>query len=186
MPAIHANWTVAQLDALPEDLRRHEIIDGVLHVTPAPSEVHLLVAGAFYRRVYEHLRPGGVALALCSPADVRTGDTARNRVQPDVFAVRLVDGRRPPYPYSLHDLVLAIEVQSPGNPLLDYQVKRQLYLSSGVPEYWVVNPEARNVSRWRGRDDPGEVLSARLEWMPSGMTTALAVDLPALFAEALD
>jgi len=186
MPAVHTDWTVDMLDALPDDGQRYEIIDGALYVTPAPSDVHQLVAGVFYRRIYDYLRGSGLAYALFSPADVRKGDRTRNRVQPDVFAVRFAAGRRPTYPYDLGDLLLVIEVQSPGNPLLDYQVKRKLYLSQGVPEYWIANAEARIVSRWRSVDDPGEVLARRIEWLPTGMATPLVIDLPALFAEALD
>ena len=47
MPAAPANWTVDMLDALPDDGQRYEIIDGELFVTPAPSDVHQLVVGAF-------------------------------------------------------------------------------------------------------------------------------------------
>ena len=36
MPDSTGSWTVAMLDALPEDGQRYEIIDGVLYVTPAP------------------------------------------------------------------------------------------------------------------------------------------------------
>jgi Uma2 family endonuclease len=185
MPAAHANWTVDMLDALPDDGQRYEIIDGELFVTPAPSDVHQLVGGAFYRRIDPYLRSGNVGRALYSPADVRKEDRKRNRVQPDVFAVRLVDGKRPSYPYALADLLLVIEIESPTNPLYDYQVKRELYLSNGVPEYWIANAEARIVSRWRGLDDPGEVFSKRIDWHPSGMPDPLVIDLPALFAEAL-
>jgi Uma2 family endonuclease len=185
MPAARA-WTVDMLDALPEDGRRYELIDGVLHVTPAPSDVHQLVVGAFYRALHEYLRPTRVARALHSPADVRKEDRAQNRVQPDVFAVRLIDGKRPPYPYALSDILLAIEVESPGNPLYDYHTKRELYLGEGVPEYWIVNPEARVVSRWRGGDDAGEVLSQLIEWMPEGMRAPLEIQLPRLFEDALE
>ena len=120
-----------------------------------------------------------------SPADVRCGDRTRNRVQPDVFAVRLHDGLRPTYPYSLTDLILAIEVVSPSNPVYDYQVKRELYLSNGVPEYWIVNADARLVSRWRSLEDPGEEFSRAIAWHPSGMSAQLIIDLPALFEDAL-
>jgi Uma2 family endonuclease len=185
MPAPHANWTVDMLDALPDDGQRYEIIDGELYVTPAPSDVHQLVAGAFYRRVDPYLRTTDVGRALFSPADVRKGDRTRNRVQPDVFAVRLIEGKRPPYPYALSDLLLAIEVESPSNPLLDYQVKRELYLSHGVPDYWIANAEARVVSRWHGLDDPGAVFSKRIEWHPRGMAAPLVIDLPELFEDAL-
>lgn len=184
MPAAQVDWTVEMLDALPDDGQRYELIDGVLHVTPAPSDVHQLVV-AFHRRLHDYLRPSRLARAIHSPADVRKLDRRRNRVQPNVFAVRLNDGKRPTYPYDLADLLLAIEIESPSNPLLDYQIKRELYLRNGIAEYWVVNPVGLVVSRWRSPTDPGEVFSSRIEWHPAGMDTPLCIDLPALFAEAL-
>jgi Uma2 family endonuclease len=185
MPAVRANWTVDMLDDLPDDGQRYEIIDGVLHVTPAPSDVHQLVAAVFWQRLHSYLRPSSVGRALISPADVRKDDRARNRVQPDVFAVRLADGSRPPYPYSLSELLLAIEIESPSNALYDYHTKRRLYLANGIAEYWVVNPDARIVSRWRGLDDPGEVFSQSISWTPADMGAPLTIDLPQLFDEAL-
>ena len=173
------------LDALPDDGQRYEVIDGELFVTPAPREVHQLIVGALYVRLVQHLRGGGIGQALVSPADVRRGDRRRNRVQPDILVVRLTEGMRPSYPYDLRDLLLAVEVVSPGNPFLDYQVKRDLYLREGVTEYWVVNPDARNVSRWQGCDDPGEVLSKEVVWNLAGMPAAFALDLAEFFADAL-
>ena len=110
----------------------------------------------------------------------------KNRVQPDVFVLRVTDGRRPEYPYALDSLLLAVEVVSPRNQRYDYDVKRDLYLRGGIPEYLVVNPDARNVSRWRGLDDPGELLSTRLEWQPLAVFEGLVIDLPRFFAESLD
>lgn len=185
MPAAYEGWTVDMLDAQPDDGQRYELIDGLVHVTPAPSDVHQLVAGAFYAGLRAYLQPSSIARAMISPADVRRNDRRRNRVQPDVFAVRLVDGARPPYPFALSDLLLAIEVESPGNPLYDYHTKRELYLGDGVPEYWVVNADARIVSRWRTAQDPGEVFSDEISWHPAGMPTPIVLHLPRLFAEAL-
>ena len=184
MPATISDWTVEMLDALPDDGQRYEIIDGELFVTPGPGEFHQDIAGALYKRLDDYLKGHAIGKAMISPADVRRGDRARNRVQPDVFVVRLVDGKRPAYPYELHDLLLAVEITSPGNPLLDYQVKRDLYLREGVGEYWVVSPDALNVARWRGRDDPGEVFSKTVGWQPEGMTAGLVVDLADFFADA--
>jgi Uma2 family endonuclease len=185
MPAVHTDWTVEMLDALPDDGQRYEIIDGELFVTPAPMNTHQLVVGAFFRRLHDYLRPARLGRALFSPADVRSADRGRNRVQPDVFAVRLIDGKHPPYPYDLTDVLLCIEVESPSNPQFDYQVKRRLYLSRGVPEYWIVNPAAQIVSRWQSVDDPGTVFDRSIEWHPAGMPGPLAIDLPALFDDAL-
>jgi Uma2 family endonuclease len=64
-------------------------------------------------------------------------------------------------------------------------VKRELYLRSGVAEYWVMNPDARNISRWRGRDDPGDVLSRHVTWHPEGMPQPLEIALPHFFDEAV-
>lgn len=173
------------LDALPDDGQRYELLDGELLVTPAPSDVHQLVAAEFWLRLKEYLRPATIGRALMSPADVRKPDRARNRVQPDVFVVRLQEGRRPAYPFALADLLLAIEVASPANPVRDYQLKRELYMANGVPEYWIVNAEARLVSRWRSLDDPGQEFARALRWQPGGMAGPLVLDLPALFDEAL-
>ena len=64
-------------------------------------------------------------------------------------------------------------------------MKRELFLSRGVPEYWVVNAAARIVSRWRTLDDPGEGFTGRMNRHPTGLPEALAIDLPDLFEDAL-
>src|SRR3954471_23994841 len=94
-------WTVEMLDALPDDGNRYEIIDGELYVTPAPSDVHQLIVGALHDRLRAYLRPTWVGRVLPSPSDVRRPDREKNRVQPDLFVVKLRDGRRPPYPFEL-------------------------------------------------------------------------------------
>ena len=185
MPAAQTDWTVDMLDALPDDDQRYELIDGVLYVTPAPSFEHQQVVFGFHRALHAYVRPTLIARAVPSPSDVRKPNRSRNRVQPDVFVVRLVHGEYPAYPFALSDLVLAVEVESPSNADYDYQVKRSLYLRNGVPEYWVVNPIARIVSRWRHADEPGEVFSTRMTWHPHGMAEPLVIDLPALFDDAL-
>ncbi|HKO16660.1 MAG TPA: Uma2 family endonuclease [Gemmatimonadaceae bacterium] len=184
MPANRTDWTVELLDALPDDGQRYELIDGELFVTPAPSDLHQLVAGLLCARLWAYLRPWNVGRAFISPSDVRRADRARNRLQPDVFVIRLRDGGRPAYPFELSDLLLAVEVESPSNPAYDYQTKRELYLLGGVPEYWVVSPVARTLARWRGVVDPGELVTGRLEWQPGGMPEAFVLDLPEFFEEA--
>jgi Uma2 family endonuclease len=185
MPATVGHWTVDMLDALPDDGQRYELIDGELFVTPGPAELHQDIVLELATRLRAYLKDKGIGKAVVAPADVHRGDRNRNRVQPDVFVVRLADGKRPSYPYELHDLLLAVEVVSPSNPILDYQVKRDLYLREGVGEYWVINPDARNVSRWHGRDDPGEVLSRALTWHPAGMPSPFVLDLVQFFVDAV-
>jgi Uma2 family endonuclease len=185
MRATHSEWTVDMLDELPDDGSRYELIDGRLYVTPAPSDVHQLVVGALHGRLRAYLRPESIARVLVSPADVRRSDRRRNRVQPDIFVVRLVDGKRPPYPFDSADLLLAVEVESQSNQAYDHQTKRELYLSSGVPEYWIVSADARTIARWRAGEESAELLATRLVWHPAGMPSPFTIDLPELFDDAL-
>ena len=185
MPATHTEWTVDMLDALPDDGQRYEIIDGELFVTPSPSDVHQYIVGELLARLLAYLRGSRVGHPVVSPSDVRREDRRKNRVQPDVFVVRVTKGKRPPFPFDLADLLLATEVTSPDNPRYDHQTKRVLYLKARVPEYWVVNPDARTISRWLRLEDPGQVLSERLTWQPAGMDTPFTLDVPEFFATAL-
>lgn len=184
MPAATNDWTVAMLDALPDDGQRYEIIDGRLFVTPAPGEPHQDVVRDLLIKVAAYFDGTSIVHVVVSPSDVWKGERSRNRVQPDVFVLRRTDGKRPPYPYHMSEILLAVEVVSPGNPLLDYHVKRELYLSEGVREYWVIDPEARILFRWTSLDVPGEAISQTLRWKPEGMTDEFVLDLPAFFEKA--
>lgn len=184
MPAATNDWTVAMLDALPEDGQRYELIDGELLVTPAPGMPHQDVVGELFFRLRAYLEGSEVAKAAVSPSDVWRGERSRNRVQPDVFVLRRVDGIKPAYPYVMRDLVLAVEVLSPANPLVDYHTKRELYLREGVSEYWVIDPDARIVTRWRGLDEAGETNHLELRWKPDGMADDFVLNLPQFFDEA--
>ena len=185
MPAVRTAWTVEMLDDLPDDGNRYELIDGELFVTRAASDVHQLVIVSLVTRLHAYLRPSSVARVIMSPSDVRRPDRERNRLQPDVFVVKLVERQRPPYPFDLADLLLAIEVVSPSNAQYDYQTKRELYLRHGVAEYWIVDPEARTFARWRGAADPAERLTERIEWQPRGLDGPLVINLAELFDDAL-
>jgi Uma2 family endonuclease len=184
MLAERTDWTVDKLDALDDDGQRYEIIDGELFVTPSPIDVHQFVVGELYARLRQYLRGTGIGKPIVSPSDVRRGDRTRNRVQPDVYVIRTTSGGRPPYPYDLGDLSLAVEVTSASSRRLDYMVKRDLYLRSGVGVYWVIDPEARNVSVWHGDSDPGTVFSERVEWHPAGPNATFVLDLGEFFTDA--
>jgi Uma2 family endonuclease len=184
MPALQREWTVQMLDALPDDGNKYELIDGVLHVTPAPSDLDQLVVGALHARLRAYMRPSTVGRAMMSPADVRRADHERNHVQPDIFVVRVRDGQFPAYPYDMTELLLAIEVVSPSNPAYDYQTKQALYLQS-IPEYWVVSIEARTFTRWQGASDPGTLVTEKLEWHPAGLSSPLVIELDEFFEDAL-
>ena len=115
MPDSTGSWTVAMLDALPEDGQRYEIIDGVLYVTPAPRVRHQHVVTMLAVALAPYVTRVCRAVLLVAPTDVRNGE--RTSVQPDVLAVRLDETGRVSQPVQPSDLLLAISTGRRGRIL---------------------------------------------------------------------
>lgn len=177
-------WTREDAHRMPDDGKRYECIDGVLLVTPGPAYDHVYTLEAIRRAIEEFaiaLRPG--ARLFLSPADVEL--EPRSMVQPDLFVARPKTGLdRIRRAEDIRDLLLAVEVLSPGTARIDRGRKRAFYQRCGVQEYWIVDHEARLVERWRPADLRPEILRETLEWRPVGAQHSLRIDLPALFADA--
>ncbi len=183
MPAHTLEWTADMARALPDDGNRYEVLDGALVVTPAPSWRHQWVVGALYRALFDHAEAHRIGRVLLSPADIEF--SPRRLVQPDLFVVPWT-ARVPQSWREITTLVLAIEVLSPSTARADRQVKRRLYQSEGVPEYWIVDPDARLIERWRPQDTRPEVLDGSLTWAPRGDVPPLTIGLEAVFGPAED
>jgi Uma2 family endonuclease len=184
MPQPIADWTVPRVLALPDDGNRHEVVDGELLVTPAPSLLHQEAIRILYDTLAPFVRMHRIGSLLLSPADIELDE--RTLVQPDLFVAPLVEGRRPRAWTQIRTLILAVEVLSPATARADRQVKRRRYQRHGVAEYWIVDLDARLVERWRPADERPEILAERLEWCPSLGAPALDLDLPRLFGEIVD
>jgi len=182
--AIETEWTADMLLALPEDHVRRELLDGELVVMPAPSLAHQEVVAEFHRALQTHVRAHGLGSVHMSPADIVF--SPRRLVQPDVFVAPLVDGRRARNWTEIRALRLAVEVSSPSTARCDRIKKRHIYMSEDVDEYWIVDLDARVVERWRRGEERPEVIDGVLTWQPLAAAPALALDLPAMFAAALE
>jgi len=131
-------FTVGDLDRMPDDGHRYELLDGTLIVSPAPGLPHQRVAAVLV-----------ALLELACPDDfvvfpnvgVRIG--ARSALEPDavvaqrgdVSGVRLT---RPP--------LLVAEILSPDSALRDLNLKKAAYEQFGVPSYWVIDPDLEHPS----------------------------------------
>lgn len=63
-------WTVPDLERLPNDGNRYEIIDGTLYVTPAPSLTHQRAGAELYAELRTYLGNHGIGEAFFAPADL--------------------------------------------------------------------------------------------------------------------
>ncbi len=126
--------TVDDLEAMPDDGHRYELIDGSLLVTPAPGVPHQLVAFALARLLWE-ARP---ADTLVLPAPVDWVPEPTTVLEPDVVVIKQNEATRTRLTGTPS---LVVEVLSPSTRRQDLGSKRLAYAGSGVPAYWVVDPE---------------------------------------------
>jgi Uma2 family endonuclease len=137
-PAPGRPFTVHDLDRLPDDGRRYELLDGVLVVSPRPTTVHQLAAS---RLVTE------LTIAcpddLCVLAEPAVRLSADTEFDPDVVVVRQQDvgGAKITAPP-----LLVVEVRSPRTALIDLNRKKAAYEEFGVRSYWIMDPEPRRPS----------------------------------------
>ena len=177
-------WLAADLADLPDDGNRYEVIDGELHVTPAPSLDHQEAVARLYRILAPYVEAQRCGFLFISPADV-TFSPARG-VQPDLFVMPRIGERRPRTFGEVGRLLLAVEVLSPSTARWDRVNKRSVYRQQNVPEYWIVDLEARVFERSTPRSEQPEMIRARLSWQPEGVTEPLAIDVEQYFRDVLD
>jgi Uma2 family endonuclease len=132
-PAAGRPFTVDELDRMPDDGRRYELLDGALIVSPRPSTVHQMVAFRLARELDQSC-PDGL-FVVPEPA-VQLSD--QTEFDPDVVVVRREDvgGAKVTAPP-----LLAVEVRSPSTALIDLNRKKAAYEAFGVASYWIVVPD---------------------------------------------
>ena len=183
MPAVQNDWTVEKAWALPEDGNRYEVLDGELFVTPAPTWSHQWVVGDLVYLLQGYVRANRSGWVQAAPADVIF--SPRRLLEPDIFVVPWHEDGRPESWEEADGLLLVIEVLSPSTARADRHRKRLIYQDERVPEYWIVDPDARLVERWRPDDARAELIAVSLEWQPRPELEPLRIDLPAFFDEVL-
>ena len=124
-----------------------EVIVNVLYMSPAPKYTHQRLLGLMFRKICDHVEKSGLGEAIISPFDVYF-EHLQSAVQPDIL-VLLNENRhilKPDgYIYGAPDII--IEVLS-SDKKRDKVKKKNLYERAGVKEYFVVDPESREISAW--------------------------------------
>ncbi|HEY9563021.1 MAG TPA: Uma2 family endonuclease [Nocardioides sp.] len=134
--------TVADLESMPDDGHRYELIDGTLLVTPGPSLRHQTVSMELSVLLSQACPPHLKALA--APFDVVLDD--QTGVQPDLLVAgrgAFTENNLPTAP------LLAIEILSPSTRLVDLNLKKAAYERAGVASYWVVDPVEPRLIAWQ-------------------------------------
>jgi Uma2 family endonuclease len=136
--------TRADLDRMPDDGHRYELVDGVLVVSPSPRRVHQRAVLRLLR-LLDDACPAELEV-LGAPFDVvLASDTV---MIPDVLVARRSD-------FTDRDLptapVLVVEVLSPSTRRFDLMLKRSRFEAAGANAYWVVDPDEPYLIAWELR-----------------------------------
>lgn len=137
-----AALTYDDLQNIPEDGHRYELLDGTLLVTPSPNHAHqrcLLNLAVLLRNAAPPDQE-----VIVAPFDWLIGP--RTFFEPDVLVARRADlgPNNLPVPP-----LLAVEVLSPSTRRIDLVLKRDAYAATGMPSYWIVDPDVPSVTALR-------------------------------------
>lgn len=148
MPIQTPQGTKLTLDdylAIPNDGRRHEIIDGVHYVNAAPAPYHQIVLGRLLHRLMDQIDDQRLGLTLAAPTDVLLSIT--DIVEPDILVILEEHRTRIGKARIEGPPDLAIEVLSPSTRTYDRKTKRACYARFGIPEFWLVDPEVHEIEQ---------------------------------------
>lgn len=168
-----ADYTLEDLLNLPPDAPRVELVDGVIHVVPSPTEGHqditFLICAWLRAQAPAHYK---AAMA------VGVAVTARDTREPDVL-LRHAGGETDRHFFTPEQVVLAVEVVSPSTRRTDRLIKPVEYAAAGIPYYWRVEQDPVHVYAYQLSTQPG--LSGRREYelvAESGKLLELAQPFP--------
>jgi Uma2 family endonuclease len=131
----------------PDDDKRYEVIDGELYVSKAPDWQHQEALMVLTGYLWNYIRPRRLGRLVQSPVGVILSE--EDGVQPDLVYIsrereHIIQRRGV---YGAPDLL--VEVLSPGTKARDRGVKMRRYAASGVPLYWLVDPESETLEAYR-------------------------------------
>ena len=127
----------------PDD-ERYELLDGELVFMPSPNATHQRILGRLWLALYTWVMEQRLGEVFVAPFDVVL--SATNTVQPDILFISNARARILTEPNVQGAPDLVIEILSPSDPNRDRVRKRAIYERHGVGEYWLVDPNAREIT----------------------------------------
>ncbi|HIY01226.1 MAG TPA: Uma2 family endonuclease [Candidatus Blautia faecipullorum] len=151
------NYTIEDIYALPEG-QRAELINGKIYDMAPPSRIHQKLVMELSATIRDYIRNnGGSCEVYPAPFAVFLNDDDKNYVEPDISVIcdknKLTDRGCEGAP----DLI--IEIVSPSSRHMDYAIKNSLYSSSGVREYWIVDPAKQRTTVYRYVEDAAPIIT---------------------------
>ncbi len=178
---ISTKFTYDDLQIIPPDRNRYEIVDGELLVTPSPNTLHQRIVGNIFAELRQHVRKHRLGEVFVAPYDVLF--TRMTALEPDVLFVSRARLERIGEKYVAGAPDLVVEILSEFTAQVDRDVKPKQYARYGVTEYWLVDPEEKTIEVFRLKEGAYE-LAVRLgfgDHLTSPLFPGLSLPVSALW-----
>jgi len=143
-------WTSADLEVLPDDGKRYEIIDGDLLMSKQPHWHHQFVSGQAFAELQAWSRQTGAGQANIAPGVIFADD---DDVAPDVVWIsrdrRALALQPDGHLHAAPELVIEVLSEGSANERRDREAKLKLYSRRGVLEYWIMDWRRKQVEIYR-------------------------------------
>jgi Uma2 family endonuclease len=127
--------------------KRYEYIDGEVYLLTSPRTIHQKILGELYILFYNWFK-GKKCRPMLAPYDItlkRSHDNI-NVVEPDLVVICDLEENLNEKDYYIGTPSMAIEIISESTRRKDTIKKLDLYMSTGINEYWIVNPLNREIT----------------------------------------
>ncbi len=120
-----------------------EVIDNALYMSPSPTTYHQDILGEIFFQIKAYCNIHQDGKVYLSPCDVYL-DNGENVVEPDLLFVKAERSWMIEKKGIMGPPDLVIEILS-ANVKLDTVTKLNLYERNGIPEYFIIDPETKEV-----------------------------------------
>lgn len=126
---------------------RYEYIDGEIYLLASPKAFHQKILGELYYIFYNWFQ-GKKCRPMLAPFDItlKRSQENINVVQPDLMVICDLEENLNEKDYYTGVPALVVEIISESTRSNDLIKKLDLYMSTGIKEYWIINPLNREVS----------------------------------------
>ena len=169
-------WTLPDVHRLPDDGNRYELVHGELFVTPPPTDDHETILARLARILEPYVAEQKLGLVYRPRAVLRFNGS---EVEPDLMVRQPSPHKNTPWELTPRPSLI-VEVLSGSTRQRDRIQKRELYEEAEVPEYWMIDPEYREVTVVSSKAE-AVVVRDKLVWKPDGAGLPLTIVLSTLF-----
>ena len=164
--------------------KRYEYIDGEVYLLASPKTIHQKVLGEIYILFYNWFK-GKKCRPMLAPYDItlKRGHDNINVVEPDLVVICDLEENLNEKDYYIGIPTLVVEIISEATRSKDTIKKLDLYMSTGVNEYWIVNPLNREITIYffKQNDIVKNETYKKNEVAASYIFTGLKVNLKGIF-----